>query len=607
MYETETAVPFAPSDTPAHVSPRLWPGVVIVVLQWLAIKLPLSLELDPIMSFQLMFMGPAAAALLLALWWLFFSRVPREDRILGIGACAAAAGLAYVLVHASFGGFGMIMYALPVVTTAFVVWLLVSALFPWRIRRAGLIAVVVLTWGYYTTIRFDGVTGGFAAEMSYRWTPTPESKYLAELATRKKAPAEGLPSVSTSPMTLQPGDWPCFRGPERNSRLTGVRVATDWQTKPPRLLWKQRVGPGWSSFAVIGNKLYTQEQRGDNELVVCYDADTGAELWTHADATRFTEVVGGPGPRATPTFHEGRLYTMGANGALNCLDPATGKLHWTRNIVVDSGRDQWPESETRPRIPQWGFSSSPLIAHGIVTVFAGGSDGKCVLGYHAATGEKAWAAGEGEMSYCSTQLSRLAGVEQILITTGAGMSAFDPVKGDVLWHHAWAPMEQLARIVQPAVLNDTDVLLGTGMVGGTRRLRIAHADKTWSATEQWTSNALRPYFNDFVIHGDHMYGFDNTFFACVSAQDGKKKWRERGYGNGQVLLLADQGLLLILSETGDVCLVEANPDQRKELARFKAIEGKTWNHPVIAHGKLFVRNGEEMACFDVGESATVAK
>lgn len=603
MGETSPQVSDGLAARPAEVHLRLWPAIVIVVLLWPAIKLPLRLELNPIVSFQMMFLGPVVAAVLVALWWLFFSRAPWRDRWLGLGAFAAAAGAAYLLIHPSFV-FSMVMYALPAVTTAWVLWMAASVLFPWRVRRAGLIVVLVLGWGYYTTLRFDGVTGGFSGETSYRWTLTAEQKHLASLAARKLASEAVRAAAASSSLALQPGDWPCFRGPNRDSRLIGVRIATDWQTRPPRQLWKQRVGPGWSSFAVIGPRLYTQEQRDKDELVVCYETETGAEIWAHADPARFTEPVGGPGPRATPTFHEGKLYTLGARGNLNCLEAGSGKVIWTRNIVSDSGRDQLPEEGIRPRVPLWGFAASPLIAHGIVTVFAGGPGGKSVLGYQAASGELAWAAGEGEMSYCSPQLSRLGGVEQILITTGTGMTAFDPVKGNVLWQHTWAPMEELARIVQPAVLSDSEVLLGTGMVGGTRCVRVSQGKEGWSAAEHWTSSGFRPYFNDFVVHGGHLYGFDNTFFACVSAQDGKRKWRERGYGNGQVLALAEQNLLLVLTETGEVALVETNPDQHKEVARFKAIDGKTWNHPVIAHGKLFVRNGEEMACFDVSEPGT---
>src|SRR5205814_9602292 len=201
----------------------------------------------------------------------------------------------------------------------------------------------------------------------------------------------------------------------------------DWQQHPPQLLWRHRVGPGWSSFAVVGTRLYTQEQRGEDEVVVCYDTDSGAELWVHQDSARFTEVVAGPGPRATPTFHDGKLYALGAAGRLNCLDAATGRALWSRDIVADSGA----------KVPQWGFAASPLVAAGVVTVFAGGPEGKSVLGYDAGTGDVAWSAGMGEFSYCSTQLSRLAGVDQLLVSTEKGVTAFDPSPGTVLWQHDW--------------------------------------------------------------------------------------------------------------------------------------------------------------------------
>jgi len=341
---------------------------------------------------------------------------------------------------------------------------------------------------------------------------------------------------------------------------------------------------------VVGDRLYTQEQRGEQEVVVCYSADTGDEIWSHGDAVRFTEVVSGAGPRATPTFHEGKIYALGAKGVLNCLDAATGRPLWSRDIVADSGA----------KVPIWGFSASPLVARGVVTVFAGGPDGKSVLGYQAASGELAWAAGEGQLSYGSPHLARLGGVEQVLMATDAGLTAFHPTTGDVLWRHGWPSGDGMARIVQPAILSDSDVLIGTGMKVGTRRLHVTRGDDGWADKEVWTTKAINPYFNDLVIHEGHLYGFDGIFFTCVSLEDGQGKWRERGYGGGQVLLLADQGLLLVLTEkTGEVALVRATPDELQELGRFKVIEGKAWNHPVVARGKLFVRNGEEMACFEL--------
>jgi len=205
----------------------------------------------------------------------------------------------------------------------------------------------------------------------------------------------------------------------------------------------------------------------------------------------------------------------------------------------------------------------------------------------------AWTSGDGSHSYCSTHPATMGGVEQVLVTSDVGLVSYQPDSGKVLWEHRW-PVEQ-ARVVQPAILSETDVLLGTGMTGGTRRLSVHHEGDEWKLEEQWTSKVIKPYYNDFVVRNDYMYGFDNNIFMCVGLADGKMKWRTRGYGNGQVLLLADDALLLILTEQGEVALVEARPEEHKELVRIKAIEGKTWNHPVVAHGKLFVRNAEEIA------------
>jgi outer membrane protein assembly factor BamB len=235
----------------------------------------------------------------------------------------------------------------------------------------------------------------------------------------------------------------------------------------------------------------------------------------------------------------------------------------------------------------------------VVTVFAGG-EGKSLLGYDAASGgQPRWAAGSGLLSYCSPHLARLEGVEQVLIATEKGLTAFHPVRGKVLWEHDWPTQQGLARVVQPALVGENDVLIGTGFTGGTRRVRIHHKKDGWSAEEVWTTRAINPYYNDMVVHKGHLYGFDGIFFTCVSLEDGTSKWRTRGYGNGQVLLLPDQDLLLVLSEKGQAALVEASLQGHRRLGRFQAIEGKTWNHPVVAGGKLFVRNGKEAACYQL--------
>jgi outer membrane protein assembly factor BamB len=582
---------------PAERRPRVWPGILIVALYWGLLKGPGWItasgwaEIPPDKLFMAMFFGAMILPALFAVWWLLFSRVPWSERLFGLLACAAVGAVAFRFFHPKLQGtrpdeamFGIVFHVLPVVTAGWVLWLLVARLVSRQVRMTGLLFVLVLTWGYFTTVRLDGVTGSFDPEWTFRWLPTPEERFMA--ARTSNVVVEGAPMRLES----QPGDWPGFRGPNRDGKLPGVRIATDWKQNPPKELWRHAVGPGWSSFAVIGSQAYTQEQHGGEEVVVCYSTDTGALMWMHKDATRFDEAMGGAGPRATPTFHEGRIYAQGANGELNCLDAASGKKLWSRNVVKDSGAT----------VPIWGFSASPLVVQGIVTVFAGGPNGKGVLGYHADSGELAWGAGEVTNSYCSLQPATIDGVEQIIISAKEGLIAFEPRTGKILWNFEWPVEEMYNRVTQPALVNGSDVLIGTGFGRGLRRARVSRQGDAWKAEETLATTAIAPYYNDLVVHKDHVYGFhNNPFFVCVSLADGKQKWKERGYDSGQVLLLPDQDLLVIQAEKGDVALVQAKPDRRTELGRIKALKDKTWNHPVIAHGKLFVRNGVEAACYQL--------
>jgi outer membrane protein assembly factor BamB len=572
------------------VRPRVWPGLVIVALMWSAITLPgwIPALQGTRLQVNAMLFGAMGGAACVGLWWLLASRTPWTDRFLLLLFFGVSAFAIQPLADKSFlyMNYGPIVRGLPLATAGLVVWLLLTPALSWPIRRLGAAFVMLLCWGYCDLLRLDGVWGDFQAQIAWRWDLTEEDRYMADLASRKAETAV----VTGKSLELRPGDWPGFRGADRDSKRTGVRIATDWKANPPKQLWKQRIGPGWSSFAVIGDRAFTQEQRGESEAVVCYDTNNGKEVWAYLDPTRFYEEIGGPGPRSTPTFAEGNLYTLGANGTLNCLDPATGKLKWTRDVAKDSGA----------KVPTWGFSSSPLVAQGIVTVFAGGPDGKSVLGYHASSGELAWAAGDGTNGYSSPQLEQLNGVEQVVVATDKGLTALEPAAGKVLWQHDWSRGPQGARTAQPIPVSETDVLIGTPMVG-TRRIHVSRDGDHWSEKQVWESKAIRPYYNDLVLYKDHIYGFDNNFFTCVNLETGEGKWRARGYGNGQVLLLADQGLLLISTEKGEIALVEATPEAHKEVARVPAIKGKTWNHPVVANGKLFIRNGEEMACFQLTE------
>ncbi|HEV8058513.1 MAG TPA: PQQ-binding-like beta-propeller repeat protein [Gemmataceae bacterium] len=594
---TSAAPASSPAVNPGRPRISVWPGVFIVAALWIFFEVLPRFELDNRLYLQVFQWGAMGLIGVFVGWWLLFSRVPWVERIACLLLCALCGVAIWPFIHPSveprYAALMYVVYAIPVVLAAWVGWLLVTPALSWPIRRVGLLLVIALAWIYPTLLRLDGTTSNLKVEVNFRWKPTPEELFLEEKKTETvalKVPVEILTGA-------QPEDWPGFRGLERDGRRPGVHIATDWKEVKPREVWHRRVGPGWGSFAVVGNRLFTQEQRGDKETVVCYDADTGKEIWEHADHERFYEAVGGPGPRGTPTFHQGRLYTLGATGRLNCLDPQTGNAIWTKEIVVDSNA----------KTQQWGFTASPVVAQGIATVFAGGPDGKSVVGYKAADGALAWAAGTGTNSYSSTHLAKLGGVEQILMATDTGLTAFDPETGRVIWQHTQPKSKDAlaggAPIAQPTVLSDSEVLYGT--TNGTWRVKVSHEGNEWTTKQVWESKAIKPYFNDMVVHKGYIYGFDGSstiLFTCIDLADGKMKWRERGYRGGQVLLLPDQDLLLILTEGNEVALVKTNPEKREELCKLPMLKGvKSWSHPVVAKGKLYLRNDEEAACYDIAD------
>jgi outer membrane protein assembly factor BamB len=486
------------------------------------------------------------------------------------------------------------MSGLPLVMTAWVLWMIVAKIAPASWRWAGSILVVGLTFAYFTLIRMDGLDSNLRANISWRWTPSAEDLFLAE----KDSPADRATHVRKSTqaamtVALRPGDWPEFRGPDRDGVFRGVRIVTNWNTAPPQLVWRRRAGPAWSSVIVVGGRLYTQEQRGEQEAVVCYDAATGQELWSHEDTTRFFESVSGAGPRATPTFTDGCIFALGGTGILNCLDAGSGNRCWTRNIAADA--------DARP--PQWGYSGSPLVTDGLVIVFAGGDGDKNLLAYRANSGEPAWAAPAGRMSYSSPQLATLAGRRQCLMLSDYGLTAVDPASGAVLWKGG-AEMPGAPRTIQPHAVGPDQLLVGTYELASVTLLDVKPDGDAWHAAPRWTSKDLKPEFPDLVVYNGHAYGFDVSIFCCIDLSTGKRCWKEGRYGRGQVVLLADQGLLLVTSEGGEAVLLAADPQRHQELGRFRALDGKTWNHPVIAHNRLYVRNAEEIACYELAPDST---
>ena len=376
--------------------------------------------------------------------------------------------------------------------------------------------------------------------------------------------------------------------------MRGVRIASDWAASPPVELWRRPIGPGWSSLAVSGGFVYTQEQRGEDEVVACYDAATGAPVWTHGDRARFFESNAGAGPRGTPTVSDGHVFALGATGILNALDAGDGAVVWSRDASSDSEGTASMTGE-KTRVPTWGFSSSPLVVDDLVIVAVSGQ----LVAYDRGNGQPRWRGPKGGVSYSSPHLVTIDGVAQVLLMSAAGATSVAPRDGQTLWQHAWKGFP----IVQPAVAADGDLLIVASGDSGTRRLAVEHGPGGWRAVERWTSPGLKPYFSDFVVHEGHAYGFDGRILACIDLADGQRRWKGGRYGSGQLVLLPDQDLLLVLSEEGEVALIGATPDRFNELARWRAIEGKTWNHPALAGDLLLLRNGQEMVALRLAHAS----
>jgi outer membrane protein assembly factor BamB len=408
-----------------------------------------------------------------------------------------------------------------------------------------------------------------------------DSSVGEELPSVAPATPNPVPAIPSTSANL----WPDFRGPSRDGRYHGaIRVV--WPAEGLRRVWKQPIGPGYASFVTAGRRAFTIEQRRDREVVAAYDIETGRELWTNGWPGSFEEILGGNGPRATPTYHQGKVYALGALGELRGLDARSGAVIWRRNILTDSSAGNLT----------WGMSAAPLIVDDTVVVLPGGSSGRSVMAYDKATGEPRWHALDDAQAYVSPMLVTLAGVRQILIVTASRAVGITTDAGRLLWEFPW-PTTNGINVAQPVLLGRDRVFLSAGYGQGAAVLEIAREGEQFTTKTIWQNTRMKNKFTSSVLLDGHLYGLDEAILACIEAATGELQWKGGRYGYGQVLLAG--GHLIVLTEDGDVVLVRATPEKHEELARFPAIEGKTWNHPIIANGRLLVRNVREMAAFDI--------
>jgi outer membrane protein assembly factor BamB len=379
--------------------------------------------------------------------------------------------------------------------------------------------------------------------------------------------------------------WTNFRGPKRDGNYEATPVLTSWPAGGLSPMWKQPVGLGYASFSVADGRAYTMEQRRGQEVVVAYDPATGRELWKQGWDALYADETG-DGPRVTPTWDQGRLYALGATGELRCLDANTGAIIWGKNILSDNQASNLP----------WAMAASPLIVDDKVIVLPGGGNGKSVVAYNKLTGAPVWKVLNDNQAYVSPMLVELAGRRQILVVSASRVVGLVPETGALLWNYPWDTSNGI-NVSQPIVVDKNRFFISSGYGKGAALVEVKGSGQSFTATTVWENVNMKNKFNSSVLYNGYVYGLDEGILTCLDVNTGERKWKDGRYGYGQVLLAS--GHLIVTSDTGDLSLVKASPDGYNEVARFSALQGKTWNYPAIADGRLLVRNANEMAAYDI--------
>jgi len=390
--------------------------------------------------------------------------------------------------------------------------------------------------------------------------------------------------------------WPQWRGPHRDGVAPEGPFRTDWDKNPPKLLWKADCGGGYSSFAVVGGKVYTQDRQDGNERVVCFESESGRLLWDFAYPADYSKLRMGyaSGPRATPAIDGNRLYAVGAVGKFICLDlPTDGsrpKLLWEHDLL----------GEFRAALPGWGVACSPLVDGGLVVVQPGGRDGS-VAAFDKMSGELRWKAGSNPSGYSSPVVTTVGGLHVIYAFTGDALLCIRANDGDLLDEYTWSTQHQ-GNIATP-IVHDQWVFISSGYNKGCALLRTDVTGDRAKLRQVYKRNnkVMRNHHSSCVLKDWHLYGFDDDRLRCVDFKTGVEvsEWESKTMGKGSLILARDH--LIVLTEGGTLALIEARPNEFRLVASLPSGLGRSeiWAQPVLVDGRLYLRDGQKVVCLDV--------
>ena len=381
------------------------------------------------------------------------------------------------------------------------------------------------------------------------------------------------------------GEWPQWRGANRDGISKETGLLKQWPEGGPPSVWKATgAGRGYSSFSISKGRLYTMGLRGDREYVIAFDIANGKEVWATAHGGAFKNDRG-DGPRGTPTIDGDRLYALGGNGDLSSLDLNTGKVLWTVNVLSKFGGSNI----------RWGISESPLVIGDKVLVNAGGP-GASIVALKKADGSLVWKSQSDEAGYSSAIPVEFGGTTQVVFFTGTRALGLDLRDGRLIWEYT-RPSNDVANVATPIARGNRIFISSDYGTGGG----VVEIKADGKAQEVYFTKEMRNHHATSILIGDHLYGFSSSILTAMRFDTGEIAWRDRSVGKGS--LTYAEGNLYCYSENGVVGLVEANPAVYKEKGRFQIKQGSlpTWTHPVVAGGRLYLRDQDTIYAFDVKE------
>ena len=381
-------------------------------------------------------------------------------------------------------------------------------------------------------------------------------------------------------------NWSQYRGPAKNGHAPTPTVAMDWK-RLPKARWSMPCGAGHSSIITSGKRVITLEQEGNQEVLIARSLDDGHTLWKVAEATKWHDMMSGTGPRSTPTLHQGKIYVLFSNGRLSSVDANSGEVLWNTQTL---GQDY--------DFPEWGISLSPMLWNDRIILNLGGEH-SAAQAYSKNSGDLIWSSRlQGRGVYLSPEILPLLGEDHLLVAVEGKVAGLNPNNGETLWEKPWKIFLNNAQIAQPIALSKNTFLLAAGYGKGAECWNISRlTNGKYLIETNWKSKNLKAKFSNPVLKNGYLYGLSENLLVCLKAKTGELKWRGNKYGYGRILVSKDK--LLILGNTGVLSIVEATPDQFKEVFSEQLLSDvRCWNGPALASGYLVAMNGEELACFD---------